>query len=83
MKPGWEHWHQYIGVTGSMAYFPFSGWKESFFAIVHGQERNAIEFYTETKVGGRALGERTIAQILIFSVNLCVLGGARFCLTTE
>src|SRR5207245_10697981 len=31
---------------------------------------------------GRALGEGTLAQVLSF-VNLCVLGGSRFLLTTK
>ncbi|HZR30548.1 MAG TPA: CoA-acylating methylmalonate-semialdehyde dehydrogenase [Terriglobales bacterium] len=39
-----------IGVAAPMAYFPFSGWKESFFGTVHGQGRDAIEFYTDKKV---------------------------------
>jgi len=39
-----------IGVAAPMAYFPFSGWKESFFGILHGQGRDAAEFYTESKV---------------------------------
>jgi malonate-semialdehyde dehydrogenase (acetylating)/methylmalonate-semialdehyde dehydrogenase len=33
-----------------MAYFPFSGWKDSFFGDMHGQGRDAIEFYTDKKV---------------------------------
>jgi len=39
-----------IGVAAPMAYFPFSGWKDSFFGIMHGQGRDAIEFYTEKKI---------------------------------
>jgi malonate-semialdehyde dehydrogenase (acetylating) / methylmalonate-semialdehyde dehydrogenase len=39
-----------IGVAAPMAYFPFSGWKDSFFGILHGQGRDSIEFYTEQKV---------------------------------
>lgn len=39
-----------IGVAAPVAYFPFSGWKESFFGVVHGQGRDAVEFYTEKKV---------------------------------
>jgi len=39
-----------VGVAAPMAFFPFSGWKESFFGVVHGQGRDAIEFYTEKKV---------------------------------
>jgi len=39
-----------IGVAAPMAYFPFNGWKESFFGIVHAQGRDAIEFFTESKI---------------------------------
>jgi malonate-semialdehyde dehydrogenase (acetylating) / methylmalonate-semialdehyde dehydrogenase len=39
-----------IGVAAPMAYFPFSGWKNSFFGDLHGQGRDGIEFYTDKKV---------------------------------
>ncbi len=39
-----------IGVAAPMAYFPFSGWKDSFFGIMHAQGRDAVEFYTEKKI---------------------------------
>jgi malonate-semialdehyde dehydrogenase (acetylating)/methylmalonate-semialdehyde dehydrogenase len=39
-----------IGVPAPMAYFPFSGWRESFFGDLHAQGFHGIEFYTETKV---------------------------------
>ncbi len=39
-----------IGVAAPMAFFPFSGWKDSFFGTLHGQARHAVEFYTQTKV---------------------------------
>ena len=39
-----------IGVAAPMAYFPFSGWKDSFFGVLHGQGRDGVEFYTEKKV---------------------------------
>src|ERR1700691_4626000 len=39
-----------IGVAAPLAYFPFSGWKNSFFGDLHGQGRDAIEFYTDKKV---------------------------------
>ena len=39
-----------IGVAAPMAYFPFSGWKDSFLGVLHGQGRDAIEFYTDKKV---------------------------------
>ncbi len=39
-----------IGVAAPVAYFPFSGWKESFFGVLHGQGRDAVEFYTQEKV---------------------------------
>jgi malonate-semialdehyde dehydrogenase (acetylating)/methylmalonate-semialdehyde dehydrogenase len=39
-----------IGVPAPMAYFPFSGWKGSFFGVMHAQGRDAIEFFTDKKV---------------------------------
>lgn len=39
-----------IGIVAPMAFFPFSGMKDSFFGIVHGQGREAIRFFTESKV---------------------------------
>jgi malonate-semialdehyde dehydrogenase (acetylating)/methylmalonate-semialdehyde dehydrogenase len=39
-----------IGVAAPMAYFPFSGWNESFFGDLHGQGHHGVEFYTQTKV---------------------------------
>jgi hypothetical protein len=37
-----------------MAYFPFSGWKDSFFGDLHAQGRDAIDFYTEKKSSSNA-----------------------------
>ena len=39
-----------LGVAAPMAFFPFSGWKASFFGDLHAQGRHAVEFYTQTKV---------------------------------
>ena len=39
-----------IGVAAPMAFFPFSGWKESFFGDLHGQGMDAVEFFTQKKV---------------------------------
>ena len=39
-----------IGVAAPMAYFPFSGWKDSFFGDLHGQGTDAVEFFTQKKV---------------------------------
>ena len=39
-----------VGVAAPMAFFPISGWKDSFFGALHGQGRDAVEFYTEKKV---------------------------------
>jgi malonate-semialdehyde dehydrogenase (acetylating)/methylmalonate-semialdehyde dehydrogenase len=39
-----------VGVAAPMAYFPFSGARESFFGDLHGQGRDAVEFYTQEKV---------------------------------
>ena len=39
-----------IGVAAPMAFFPFTGWKDSFFGDLHAHGRDAIEFFTEKKV---------------------------------
>lgn len=39
-----------IGIAAPMAFFPFSGWKESFFGDLHGQGWDAVEFFTQKKV---------------------------------
>ena len=39
-----------VGVAAPMAFFPFSGWKDSFFGDMHAQGRDAVEFYTQQKV---------------------------------
>jgi malonate-semialdehyde dehydrogenase (acetylating)/methylmalonate-semialdehyde dehydrogenase len=39
-----------IGVAAPMAFFPFSGWNDSFFGDLHAQGRHGVEFYTQTKV---------------------------------
>ncbi len=39
-----------IGVAAPMAFFPFSGWKESFFGVHHGQGHDAVDFFTQKKV---------------------------------
>jgi malonate-semialdehyde dehydrogenase (acetylating)/methylmalonate-semialdehyde dehydrogenase len=47
-----------IGVAAPMAYFPFTGWKGSFFGDMHAQGRDAIEFYTDKKVVIERWGEQ-------------------------
>ena len=39
-----------LGVAAPMAFFPFSGWGDSFFGDLHAQGRHGVEFYTDTKV---------------------------------
>ncbi len=39
-----------IGVAAPMAFFPFSGMKDSFFGDLHAQGRDAFNFFTERKV---------------------------------
>lgn len=39
-----------IGTAAPMAFFPFSGMKDSFFGDLHGQGKDAIDFFTENKV---------------------------------
>jgi malonate-semialdehyde dehydrogenase (acetylating)/methylmalonate-semialdehyde dehydrogenase len=39
-----------MAVAAPMAFFPFAGWKNSFFGDLHAHGRDAVEFYTEQKV---------------------------------
>lgn len=39
-----------IGISAPMAFFPFGGMKDSFFGTLHGQGRESIRFFTESKV---------------------------------
>ena len=39
-----------VGVAAPVAAFPFSGARDSFFGDLHGQGRDAFEFYTQEKV---------------------------------
>jgi malonate-semialdehyde dehydrogenase (acetylating) / methylmalonate-semialdehyde dehydrogenase len=39
-----------VGVAAPMAFFPFSGARESFFGDLHGQGRDAVRFFTQEKV---------------------------------
>ena len=39
-----------LGVAAPMAFFAFSGWKDSFFGDLHAQGRDSIDFYTNKKV---------------------------------
>ena len=39
-----------IGIAAPMAFFPFSGMKDSFFGVLHGQGQDSIRFFTESKV---------------------------------
>jgi malonate-semialdehyde dehydrogenase (acetylating)/methylmalonate-semialdehyde dehydrogenase len=39
-----------MAVAAPMAFFPFSGWKQSFFGDLHAHGKDAVAFYTEQKV---------------------------------
>jgi len=39
-----------VGIVAPMAFFPFSGMKNSFFGTLHGQGQEVIRFFTESKV---------------------------------
>ncbi len=39
-----------VGVAAPMAFFPFAGWKNSFFGDLHAHGKDAVSFYTEQKV---------------------------------
>src|SRR5437763_5120507 len=39
-----------VGVPAPVAFFPFSGWKNSFFGDLHALGKDAVHFYTEQRV---------------------------------
>lgn len=39
-----------IGVPAPMSFFPFSGWKNSFYGDLHANGKDGLEFYTRKKV---------------------------------
>jgi Aldehyde dehydrogenase family len=39
-----------IGVPASMAWFPFCGWRDSFFGDLHMQGKKGVQFFTQQKV---------------------------------
>jgi len=39
-----------IGIAAPMAFFPFSGMKDSFLGVLHTQGQEAVRFFTESKV---------------------------------
>ncbi|WP_431801244.1 CoA-acylating methylmalonate-semialdehyde dehydrogenase [Halobacillus andaensis] len=39
-----------IGVPAPMAFFPFSGWKDSFYGDLHANGKDGLKFYTRQKV---------------------------------
>ncbi len=39
-----------VGVPASMAWFPFTGWNNSFYGDLHIQGKEAIQFYTQQKM---------------------------------
>jgi malonate-semialdehyde dehydrogenase (acetylating)/methylmalonate-semialdehyde dehydrogenase len=38
-----------IGVAAPVAFFPFSGWKDSFLGDLHAHGTDAVDFYTQKK----------------------------------
>ncbi|OYD07391.1 CoA-acylating methylmalonate-semialdehyde dehydrogenase [Paludifilum halophilum] len=39
-----------LGVPAPMAFFPFSGWKDSFYGDLHANGKDGVEFYTRKKM---------------------------------
>ncbi|MEM2193005.1 MAG: CoA-acylating methylmalonate-semialdehyde dehydrogenase [Candidatus Methanomethylicia archaeon] len=38
-----------VGIAAPMAFFPFGGWRESFFGVLHGQI-DCVDFFTDKKI---------------------------------
>lgn len=39
-----------VNVPAPMGFFPFSGWKSSFYGDLHTNGRDGVEFYTRKKM---------------------------------
>ena len=53
-----------IGVAAPVAFFPFSGWKASFFGDLHAHGTDAVDFYTRKKtITSRFFSEQTNATL--------------------
>jgi malonate-semialdehyde dehydrogenase (acetylating)/methylmalonate-semialdehyde dehydrogenase len=39
-----------VGVPATMAFFPFSGWKDSFYGDLHVNGKDGVNFYTRKKM---------------------------------
>jgi len=39
-----------VPIPVPMAFFPFTGWKDSFFGTLHAHGRDGVQFYTEQKI---------------------------------
>jgi len=39
-----------VGVPAPMAFFPFSGYKKSFYGDLHANGRDGVEYYTRKKM---------------------------------
>ena len=54
-----------IGVAAPVAFFPFSGWKDSFLGDLHAHGGDAIDFYTrKTTVTSRWYSDGETGQVL-------------------
>ena len=55
-----------IGVAAPVAFFPFSGWKDSFLGDLHAHGPDAVEFYTRKKtVTSRYFWKRPGPRLLL------------------
>jgi malonate-semialdehyde dehydrogenase (acetylating) / methylmalonate-semialdehyde dehydrogenase len=57
-----------IGVAAPVAFFPFSGWKDSFLGDLHAHGTDAVDFYTRKKtVTSRYFSEQTSGRYFVES----------------
>jgi malonate-semialdehyde dehydrogenase (acetylating)/methylmalonate-semialdehyde dehydrogenase len=57
-----------IGVAAPVAFFPFSGWKDSFLGDLHAHGTDAVDFYTRKKtVTSRYYSEQTSGRYFVES----------------
>jgi malonate-semialdehyde dehydrogenase (acetylating) / methylmalonate-semialdehyde dehydrogenase len=57
-----------IGVAAPVAFFPFSGWKDSFLGDLHAHGPDAVDFYTRKKtITSRYYSEQSSGRYFVES----------------
>ena len=68
LRRGEQHLSGWLRVAAPVAFFPFSGWKDSFLGDLHAHGPDAVDFYTRKKtVTSRYYSEQTSGRYFVES----------------